>query len=368
MTAQPRPGIALPLQAAIGAADEDEAYYVYGVVPWPLDPSALPPSEVAGQAIDLAQPVYFLPFQDVAAIVRRVALTEFGPAALETNLQDTRWATAAVLAHQQVLDHVLTSLRARSTPRSGGEVARRSTPRSGGEVARDSGGALDASPPEGTLHTACPTPVPMKFCTIYRSEEGVGQALAGHYAELAAALARLAGKCEWGVKAYCDPAALGQLLADPDRDVGTFGERVRSLQAQRTGASAGAAYFVRKKLEAALAEATGALSDEITTHSHQRLAARADGAVANPPRDHDRSPNGRAETMVLNAAYLVADERLEAFRAELLLLEEEYGAAGFRYELTGPWAPYNFVAGPESEQPGAEERTVEATDGTPGHG
>ncbi len=329
MTMQLPPGIALPLQAAIGA-DEDEAYYVYGVVPWPLDidPSALPPSGVAGQAIDLAQPVYFLPFQDVAAIVRRVALTEFGPAALETNLQDARWATAAVLAHQQVLDHVL-----------------------------------------ATRHPSlAPTPVPMKFCTIYRSEEGVRQALAGHHAELAAALARLAGKREWGVKAYCDPAALGQLLADPDRDVGTFGERVRSLQAQRTGASAGAAYFVRKKLEAALAEATDALSDEITAHSHRRLAARAEQAVANPPRDRDRSPNGRAETMVLNAAYLVADERLEAFRAELLLLEQdaERGATGFRYELTGPWAPYNFVAGPESEQPGAEERTVEATDGTLG--
>lgn len=317
MTAQPPPGIALPLQAAIGA-NEDEAYYVYGVVPWPLD-------------IDLAQPVYFLPFQDVAAIVRRVTLTEFGPAALETNLRDIRWMEAAVLAHQQVLDHIME--------------------RGGWRVEGEASSALHAS--RSTLHAARPTPVPMKFCTIYRSEEGVRQALAGHHAELAAALARLAGKREWGVKMYCDGATLHRQIEDPHQGVALRSEQIRTLQAQMAGLSEGAAYFVKKKFETALAEEVESLCDEYAQRSHGCLAAfavedpaRGAEAVANAPQD--QRITGRPEVMILNGAYLVADERLEAFQAELARLAAEYSPLGFSCELTGPWAPYNFVEDPTS--------------------
>ena len=48
--------------------------------------------------------------------------------------------------------------------------------------------------------------------------------------------------------------------------------------------------------------------------------------------------------MILNGAYLVAGERVAAFQSELASLEKEYTDLGFRYEMTGPWPPYNFVA------------------------
>ena len=291
MTAQPPSGIALPLHAASGA-DEDEAYYVYGVVPWPLD-------------IDLAQPVYFLPFQDVAAIVRRVPLAEFGPDALEQNVRDVRWLEAAVRAHQEILDRAL------------------------------AGGARSAP---GRLR---PAPVPMKFGTLYFSEEGVRQALAGRYAELAAALARLAGKREWGVKIYCDRATLQRQIEDPHQGLALRSERITALQARMAGLSEGAAYFVKKKLETALAEEVDSLCDEYAQRSHGCLTAFAAEAVANAPQDQQIT--GRPEVMILNGAYLVADERLEAFQAELARLAAEVSPLGFSCELTGPWAPYNFA-------------------------
>ena len=74
--------------------------------------------------------------------------------------------------------------------------------------------------------------------------------------------------------------------------------------------------------------------------SHERLAAVAEEARANPPQPAELS--GRTEEMLLNGAYLVPrdDGRLRDVVAEL---ESLYGPRGVTYELTGPWPPYNFV-------------------------
>jgi len=84
------------------------------------------------------------------------------------------------------------------------------------------------------------------------------------------------------------------------------------------------------------------VSDEYAQRSHDRLSSNAEEAVINPLRS--RELTGREEAMILNGAYLVAEEQLLAFRAELESLEEEHSHLGFSYEMTGPWPPYNFVS------------------------
>jgi hypothetical protein len=49
--------------------------------------------------------------------------------------------------------------------------------------------------------------------------------------------------------------------------------------------------------------------------------------------------------MVLNGVYLVPDDDLERFHAELPVVEAEFGSLGVELELTGPWPAYNFVSG-----------------------
>jgi Gas vesicle synthesis protein GvpL/GvpF len=49
--------------------------------------------------------------------------------------------------------------------------------------------------------------------------------------------------------------------------------------------------------------------------------------------------------MVLNAAFLLAPERLNAFQETLTSLVERHGARGFRFDFTGPWPPYHFAGG-----------------------
>lgn len=277
----------------------EHAYYVYAVAravdnraPYPLPPEGVVP----------LAPVYGLAHRALLAVISPVPLAEFEPSALKANLRNTDWAQACVLAHQRVLAALLDDY----------------------------------------------TFVPLKFCTLYHSEAAVQEMLARYYAALDAALQRLEGAAEWGVKLCCDDGALTAWV-EASSDV------LRTQREAIARASAGAGYFLRKKLEqAALAEAER-VAASCTHVSHRRLAECARDVVINPvqsPQEH-----GHREEMILNGAYLVDDGRWGAFQATLATLEDAYASQGFRYELTGPWPPYNF-ARLELEEPTCESDPI----------
>jgi hypothetical protein len=266
--------------------EESCGYYVYGIVE---GDSSQPVEGLPEQGIDPAYPVYALPYQAIQAIVSKVSLPEFGQEQLEANLNDIKWVEAKVLAHQRILEAVLASR----------------------------------------------TFIPMRFCTIYQSESRVQEMLAQHSHDFVDALARLGGKTEWGVKVYCDGKRLAQRVEE-------LSDKVKELKAEMEQKSGGAAYFLKKKMDETIAEEVERLSDEYAQCSHNRLASYAKEAVINPLQSKEIT--GQKEAMVLNGAYLVAEEQLTAFRAELGNLEGDYGDLGFIYEITGPWPPYNFVS------------------------
>ena len=295
-----------PLDDPVGApAEEGEAgcaYYVYGVVG---RDGGQPLEGLPGEGIDPACPVYALPYshpaataseavlrsadQTLQAIVSQVSLRDFGQERLEENLDDLRWLEAKVRVHQDILDKVVAS------------------------------------------HTL----IPMRFCTLYRTEERIRDMLEQHHADFIQALTRLGGKREWGVKVYCDSQALAQR-------VGQVSDRVKELEVEMATKSSGAAYFMKKKLEETIAAEVERISDEHAQRSHDRLSGCAAEAIISPLQGKELS--GRQEAMVLNGAYLVAEDQLAAFRAELANLQDEFGDLGFIYEMTGPWPPYNFAA------------------------
>ena len=274
-----------PFPEAEPDADEGDGYYVYGIVE---SKNGLPGDGWPKQGIDPAHPVYALPCRAIQAVVSQVSLKEFGEEPLKANLNNPTWLESRVRAHQSMLD---------------------------------------------TVATHC-TLIPMKFCTIYRSEGRVQEMLADYYDDFVAALGRLAGRQEWGVKAYLDRDAL-------ERWVEEVSERVGVLKAELARKSSGKAYFAKKKLGETLAAEVEQLSDECAQKSHDRLAGCAEEARVNPLQSKEIT--SRKEEMVLNGVYLVDKGRLEAFRAELESLEKDYGHLGLDYELTGPWPPYNFV-------------------------
>jgi hypothetical protein len=165
--------------------------------------------------------------------------------------------------------------------------------------------------------------VPFRLCTIYETDASLGEMLTRERGSLAEALERLAGAREWGVK--------GWLVEGGERDDAGVGAAARS----------GTEYLTRKRDVREAAEQARERTWQLVEGVHARLSEQAAAAVVG--RLHDRRLSGRDEEMVLNASYLVPDERLDAFRAVVGDLGERHRADGLELELTGPWPAYHFV-------------------------
>lgn len=267
--------------------ESGEGYYLYGIV---ASDELPPPLRVALPGVDAHYPVYTLAHAGLRAIVSRVSLAAFGQEVLEQNMQDAAWLQQRVCRHQEILAALLND------------------------------------------QTDWPL-LPLKFGTIYYSEQRVHALLAEQAPTFRSMLARLAGRQEWGVKAFCTLSALRERVA-------TTSERAQRIKGQMEQASSGAAYFLKKRLGNVLVEETERVQDDIGHHSHALLSQHACAAVANATQT--TGPHDPAEQMLLNGAYLVDHERVHAFRAALDTLAQTYADTGVTYALTGPWPPYNF--------------------------
>ncbi|MHB1594098.1 MAG: GvpL/GvpF family gas vesicle protein [Streptosporangiaceae bacterium] len=166
--------------------------------------------------------------------------------------------------------------------------------------------------------------IPMRLATVYRGRAGLAALLTDRRDELAAALRRLAGRAEWGVKLYCVPA-------EPGRPAGA------------TSDPGGAAYLRRRKAELSRVRDMRRAAAAAAERLHAELSAVADAACLHRPQDPGLS--GRPETMLMNAAYLV--RKNDADRLAALARAADRRDVPARIELTGPWPPYSFAALPD---------------------
>ncbi|PXY19062.1 GvpL/GvpF family gas vesicle protein [Prauserella muralis] len=224
-------------------------------------------------------PVRPLTEGELTALVSPVDLAEFGEEALRRNLEDLDWLAATARAH----DTVVTA------------AARAAT-----------------------------AAVPLRLATVYLGEDRVRGLLAERRADFTAALELLAGRTEWGVKAYADPDALAEDAAAP---------------AEGSGQGAGTAYLLRRKAQLSAREAAQREAAAHAEHLHTALARLAVSARRHPPQDPALSRE--RGWMVLNGAYLVDDDRAEELARQVEALAGT--RRGVRLELTGPWPPYSFA-------------------------
>jgi hypothetical protein len=167
------------------------------------------------------------------------------------------------------------------------------------------------------------TAVPMRLATVYTSDDGVAEMLRDRAADLRQALAKITARGEWGVKIY--------LAKDqaPDR-------QPEKAQDEKPGA----AYLKRRKAELNArqdARQQALTSAEAIYHELSRLA---DAARTYPPQSPEIA--GSPTSMVLNAAYLVPDDRADDFAAAVTGLAAKHPSV--QLSLTGPWPPYSFVS------------------------
>lgn len=236
------------------------------------------PGHLAGVGAGAVRPVRAA---GLAAIVGDVAEREFGEAALRRNLEDLDWLERTARAHHAVI-----------------------------EVVAGRGPVL-----------------PMRLATVYTSDASVTRMLEQRAADLRAALSRVAACSEWGLKAFAVPAA------GHDAGDGQDGQAAGPI-------GPGAAYLRRRRAQLAARDDARREATASAQDIHAGLCRLAVSARLYPPQAPGLG--GQPAPMVLNAAYLVADGRAEAFAAAVTELRDEHPAV--RLTLTGPWPAYSFVA------------------------
>jgi gas vesicle protein GvpL/GvpF len=258
-------------------------WYLYGVVAADEAPTELG----ASPAVDPEHEVVLVREGPLAGVASQVSLEDFDDAALPERLGDTDWLEQKIRAHEQVLEKVL----------------------------------------------AKASVVPCRFCTVYRSEDELRRFLDERSEALSAALDRVRGLVEIGVKVFVDRERFAAARA-------TRNQEVQELQARASSAGGGRAYLESRRLEQLVSRELERFTSEAGDEIHTRLLAAAKDGLALPLQAPELS--GREDEMIFNGAYLVNLSGQEV-GAALEALAAEYREAGVHLELTGPWPAYNFV-------------------------
>ncbi|MEU1117974.1 MULTISPECIES: GvpL/GvpF family gas vesicle protein [unclassified Streptomyces] len=167
--------------------------------------------------------------------------------------------------------------------------------------------------------------IPLPLATLFHSQERARTALLAHAPRFERGLARIAGRAEWAVKV--------NLLA-------TSSPAPREPTPTPTPAT-GRAYLTRLRARGQAREQRRERAVQAAELLDRAVLSLADATVRRRP--HSAEVTGRDRAQIMNAAYLVPEDRA----AELLALVEQLRAAPeFRdseVEVTGPWVPYSFV-------------------------
>jgi hypothetical protein len=174
--------------------------------------------------------------------------------------------------------------------------------------------------------------VPFPMWVMFGDEAGVAEMLAREGHELRETLERVTGAKEFGVRLSGSQQAVATAAE-------TMDAALAALEQQASVASPGQAYLLRRKLAEVRKVATRDAAVRIAEETHDALSGCSRASMA------------RATTLanepgvLLDGAYLVADEAYAEFRTVLTAIIAAYEPAGIRIDFTGPWPPYHFVRG-----------------------
>jgi hypothetical protein len=267
----------------------DSLWYVYGIVP-------------AGTALVAAPvglddtPIVLEAHNDVAALVSVLDGRSYAPVDLEARSGEIDWVSPRAVAHDRVLTW-----------------------------ASDRGAV-----------------VPLPMFSLFSGRDAVRTMLRERHDQVKSVLAELGAAREFALRMYRVDAELLDSVVE-------LSPRLQELAASARGALPGQRYLLDRKLDAEkkteMRAVTQRVGDEIVAALEGH--ARPHGVARSPvPRLVGTEAAAERGTMVLNVAFLVDPDHLEAFQRTLTALVQRYTSKGFRFDFTGPWPPYHFVSEP----------------------
>jgi hypothetical protein len=211
-------------------------------------------------------------------VVASVPLDRYGSDAINQRLHDLDWVSRAAVAHERIVESF----------------------------------------------AAVTALLPMKLFTIFSGDDRARVEMTRRREEIDAALSRVAGHDEWGVRVVFDPAA-----SEP---------KPRAKSDSRAKQPGGAEYLAMKKARRDKAAELAERSRDVATGLYDRLATRSTLARRRTAAD---LPAGG--TLLMEGAFLVRRARTAGFRAAVSREARTLTRNGYQVTLTGPWPAYSFV-------------------------
>lgn len=252
------------------------------------------PTTISATGIDGDGEVFFLPYQQLEAVVSYVSLEEFGTDETPKKAQeDLVWIKEKALAHEKVIEQAMIK------------------------------------------DNKVLSLIPMRFGTVFTNKERLEEALNKNYSRIKEVLEKIQSKQEWSVKIYLkDKNKFEQLIEEKN-------ETIKQKQKEITSLPEGIAFFMEEELKETAAKEVSRELNVALDDLFERLKKQSVDSVRN--KVLERELTGRCEPMVLNAAYLVYEEKVEGFKKEIEDLKQETQAKGLCLECSGPWPAFNFT-------------------------
>ncbi len=246
------------------------------------------------KGIDGKEEVFIIPYQGLEAVVSKVSLEEFASEEIKKKAQeDLNWIKEKAVIHEKVVE----------------------------EAMRKNGKILNL--------------IPMRFGTIFQDKVRLEETLKKDYSKVMEVLERIRRKQEWSVKLYLgDREKFKQTIKKNNETIIEKEKEIASL-------SEGMAFFLEEQLKEVISKEVEKEINKMMEGAFESLKKQAVTAVKN--KILGKELIGRQESMVLNAAYLVLEEKTEDFKKEAKDLNHKIQEKGFFIEYSGPWPAYSFT-------------------------
>ncbi|MCF8352790.1 MAG: GvpL/GvpF family gas vesicle protein [Bacteroidales bacterium] len=246
------------------------------------------------KGVDGKRNVFTLPFRELEAVVSGVSVEEFDSETIQNKAQeDLNWIKEKAVMHESVVE----------------------------EAMRKENEYLGL--------------IPMHFGTIFKEEASLKDTLNKDYEKIKLVLDNIRGKKEYSLKVYLsDKKILEQTIKEAN-------EVIKDKEREIASSPEGMAFFMEEDLKEIIEREMNTELNNIMDSLFETFKKHSVDSVRNKVLGKDLT---RLDIpMVLNAAYLITGEKIEAFKNETERLKQEIQKKGFSLEYSGPWPVYNFL-------------------------
>ncbi|MQR89344.1 gas vesicle protein GvpL [Bacillus megaterium] len=177
------------------------------------------------------------------------------------------------------------------------------------------------------------TIIPLKFCTIYKSEESLQAAIELNKEKIENSLKLLQGNEEWNVKIYCDDTELKKGISETNESVKAKKEEISHL-------SPGRQFFEKKKIDQLIEKELELHKNTVCEEIHDKLKELS--LYDSVKKNWSKDVTGAAEQMAWNSVFLLPSLQINEFVNKIEELQQKLENKGWKFEVTGPWPPYHF--------------------------